>query len=1664
MGGKKFIKKNGGNGSGKTNTRTNTPEKKIAVMEFTPHTAGRHQLVTYDTVKEYILQEMQKDLRHGYDIVKCLREGINVGIPILKPIRIIEELGEQSAEEQKIQQEGHDMEWQIERKEYSVRKNVYEENIFKAYAIIFGYCNKAMQTRIEETTEFELKIRNDPWLLMETIKLRMYGQVRAKYEFVQPTDTLLQFLTLKQEHGESLGDYNKRFNQGQDNLKGIFGTKFLNEYITKTEKYKAESDQDKRTELQQKSYKTWCSYVYLKNSDQNKYGTLKKSLQSQYALGNDQYPITISKMTDVLTNHSWDNAYAIATKKRKESSGSKTNTPTTPIIDTQTEGVVLTQNEKEDKKKNATCFCCGEKGHYSPQCPKRDETEHKDWKIKSDNKKGVTWGTGVSGLQTGMIGLQIHNDRNLICLHQSKIRATDFENDLVLDTGATFSSMKNKNLLAGVYEADKPIKMCTNTGTRLITQRGEMLGMKTDPWLDKESMANIVSFGELKRQYRVTYDSDHADSFFCHTENGIIKFDRTKEGLYTLRLSDEYKTAVEEKDNIPELEEKESLINTVGKNMSHHSAAETKRAKIARKLYHVIGGPTPKRFKDILRSNQIKNCPVVENDVDLAHAIYGEDVATLKSKTVRRTPRSIIQDFVKVPPDLVRKFSKIDLCIDVMYVNRIGFMTSIGYPLIFRKTVYTEDGKTETLYKCLDQILRIYNNGGFKINVINCDNGFRSMLDAVSDQLDCRMNYTNAQDHEPRIERNNRTIKNQVRLGLHRAAYKAIPRTMIKELVEGSTEKFNFFVAKNGVSDHFSPETIVTGRTLDYKKQCQYEFGEYVQADTYTEPRNDMRERTLDAIYCRPNENDQGGHILMDLLTGSKITRQRIHPCPLTLMVKNQVEALAKAQGIINMKFTNKKGQTLDHADWIAGVDYDVLGIENEPEPTDDENDQDEVEDNEEPVIQVANPTRGELVEDEEEEEAEEDPADTAMQATLDEMIDELNDAIIPEGEEILREVENQVETVDEVETEPDDLTEDPVERLIRPHRERNEPDRLTYSNFSTANTVQTNQIPRMKPTYGEIVKRNLKRSQDYIECKHNLFQQATNKDDHLEYRNDEAIVAGHFINEMAMKYNFGQQYTLAKGLKKFGEKGIKGTEKEIGQLHDRACFKPVRVEDMSNQERRKAQIALAYLTEKKSGEVKGRIVYNGAPTRKYMEDVDTSSPTASLEGILLTAIIDAHEERDVMSSDIPNAFIQAPMPKKKDEETVFMKIIGPLVGILVGMHPELYKEFVVYENNKPVLYVEILRALYGMLESALLWYNKFRKDLEEEGFIFNAYDPCVANKMVNEKQMTIKFHVDDLMSSHVDPTVNDKFLEFLNKKYGQHVEVKATRGNQHDYLGMKFTFKEKKLEVDMIDYIDSMIEEFPIKFDGEKIVPNPAAADMFEAESGKLLPTEKKELYHRFTAKALFLCKRARPDIQPIVSVLCTRVKQPTEKAFSKLIRMMKFLSSTRKDTLKLSAGDGINKLEWFVDASFAVHPDFRSHTGATFRFGGGLGSPIQMSVKQKLNTDSSTTSELVAVHQCLPKILWAKLFIEAQGYLINENIVYQDNQSAILLERNGKKSSSKRTRHLNIRYFMVTDQVEKGNISIKYCPTDEMIGDFMTKGLQGVKFAKFRKAIMGH
>ena len=599
----------------------------------------------------------------------------------------------------------------------------------------------------------------------------------------------------------------------------------------------------------------------------------------------------------------------------------------------------------------------------------------------------------------------------------------------------------------------------------------------------------------------------------------------------------------------------------------------------------------------------------------------------------------------------------------------------------------------------------------------------------------------------------------------------------------------------------------------------------------------------------------------------------------------------------------------------------------------------------------------------------------------------------------------------------------------------------------------------RLDPSPANVqVKKKVCFTEDY-----NLM--AVEPENDIEYTVNIAGVAArhiHSVNEKAMANgtSLGQQYIVQKGLKLFGQKGREAAASEMGQLHNRECFHPIHVSDMSASEKSKAQEALMFLSEKKSGVVKGRTVYNGKPTREWHDKEDAASPTASLESIFLTAIIDAKEKRDVMSTDIPNAFIQATMPPLVEgEDRVMMKLKGILLELLVEQAPELYGPYVVIEDGKRILYLQVLRALYGMLVSALLWYQQFRRDLESKDFVFNPYDPCVANRWVGHQKHTVCFHVDDMKSSHPDPKVNDDFLVWLNKMYGEHGEVTATRGKVHDYLGMTFTYQDDgKVVISMEDYMSQLVDDFPLKI--KKKAPTPAAKNLFTEGTSPTLDSSRSKIFHTWVAKALFACKRARPDIHLAVTYLCTRVKNPTEDDWTKLLRLLEYVNGTRGDVLTLASND-LQVLKWYVDASFAVHPDFKSHTGATFSYG--TGAPMTMSRKQKLNTRSSTEAELVGADDASQLILWTKLFLEEQGYQVTDNILYQDNQSAILLEKNGRRSSSKRTRALNIRYFFLTDQVEKGNLSIQYCPTDEMIADFMTKPLQGQKFLYFKKLIMG-
>jgi hypothetical protein len=275
-----------------------------------------------------------------------------------------------------------------------------------------------------------------------------------------------------------------------------------------------------------------------------------------------------------------------------------------------------------------------------------------------------------------------------------------------------------------------------------------------------------------------------------------------------------------------------------------------------------------------------------------------------------------------------------------------------------------------------------------------------------------------------------------------------------------------------------------------------------------------------------------------------------------------------------------------------------------------------------------------------------------------------------------------------------------------------------------------------------------------------------------------------------------------------------------------------------------------------------------------------------------------------------------------------------------------------------------------------------------------------------------------------------------------------------------------------MYDYLDGILQAFDatVKKHGDGFITvtkqrfkTPAPDNLFVVnEDCEKLSEAVSADFHTIVAKTLYVTKRARPDTCLAIAFLTTRVRAPDTDDWEKLCHLMEYLRGDRDRPLVLGAdNDGL--LMWYVDASFAVHPNMRGHTGGGLTMGRGF--PISVSTKQKLNTRSSTESELVGVDDMMPIICWTHYFLLSQGYgiIVIENLLLQDNKSSILLEQNGRASSGKRTRHINIRYFFITDRVNMKEISIDWCPTKEMVADFMTKPLQGSLFKKLRDYIMG-
>ena len=328
-------------------------------------------------------------------------------------------------------------------------------------------------------------------------------------------------------------------------------------------------------------------------------------------------------------------------------------------------------------------------------------------------------------------------------------------------------------------------------------------------------------------------------------------------------------------------------------------------------------------------------------------------------------------------------------------------------------------------------------------------------------------------------------------------------------------------------------------------------------------------------------------------------------------------------------------------------------------------------------------------------------------------------------------------------------------------------------------------------------------------------------------------------------------QMSAKAGIKQFGKKGKEAIMLELEQLLYHKVMQGHDAKTLTKQQKQAALKYLMFLKEKRCGKIKGRGCANGRKQRLYKTKDETSSPMISIESLFLTCLIDAMEERCVITCDIPGAFMQTDI-----NELIHVKLEGELAKLLVCLDPT-YQKFITYENKKPVIYTELSKALYGTLQAALLFWKDLTKFLEGQGFEANPYDWCVMNKNINGKQCMVRWHVDDLKISHVDDPVVEGLVSALNDKYGKEAPLSMTHGKVHDYLGMTIDYSMPgKVTFSMPDYVEGLIHEMPDELLSGQ-ANTPAANHLFDVnDNATKLDEEQVDIYHHLTVKLLYLCK----------------------------------------------------------------------------------------------------------------------------------------------------------------------------------------------------------------
>ena len=1279
--------------------------------------------------------------------------------------------------------------------------------------------------------------------------------------------------------------------------------------------------------------------------------------------------------------------------------------------------------------------------------------------------------------------------------------------EILFDSCSTCDIFINRHFLWDVRPCDWTLVLETQNGTCKVTMIGDLPGVGT-VWYYPEGSANILSAHRMitrsgwsvdfsTEQFFKTYQLKDL-AYRCVTLEGKhIAFTPTKQGLYKLNCSELFvdtatgqtvcvfgtkktdngthfgRAMCDTRDcNVHHKREchnnalgsESQPIDSVEESKKRFTKRDQIRANLVRRFQHVAGHPSDATISYSAATNAIKNSPITRRDVKLAMDMLGTSKYAIEGKTTRTQPAAVDQEIIQVPPTIMEYYKNVVLSIDVLHVNKIPFLMSISKDIHYGTVDALDDMKIPTLEKTINKIFRLYRLRGFNVVTIHVDIQFKSIRDRKI--LTVHVNVVSRGEHVPEAERFIRVIKERARCYYAMLPYGRLPRMMVIHMLKTVVFYINAFVWRQGVSQFLPPVTIIEGIALDFNLHFPLIYGEYVH--TYEGTDNSMNKRTVGSVALKPSGNLQGGVRCYSLLTGRILHRTMpdITPLKMPQNAIRRINYIAKKQkaeqGLI---FANRNG-IIDHDATITGVEEQQQRQQQQ---------QQQQHQHQEDATDIP-PYDIDFVHINDDDEHNED-ADiniTGVQDDSDNDVDEpdneseTNNSVAPENraDEVQPPNEEEGEDSDSAD-EPEEITRTRSGRVSKPYDYENSFPELYSENHLVRTSPNGKQLRPYyydddlkqklgkgvfisEAFYSENIQMETKitPNRDRIEClEQEEYQLYTEALQYFEYSQPEIEALVYKAKTMSVK----------QGIEQHGKEGKASAMKEITNLVENDCFGETDYNKLSQSMKDKALPILMFMVLKRNGLLKTRGVADGSVQRLFTNKDDVSSPTPDFYAFKYICAVIAREGRDAATVDLPGFFLQT---EQEGDELILLKLTGEVALLLVECEPDKWKKHLQKENGKWTIYVECKKAIYGTMNAALLAYKKLAKLFKRWDMIMNPYDPCVWNKEINGSQFTVVFHIDDLLMSHKSPLVVTDFISELTKEYGSRDDLTVLRGKVHEYLGMTVDFTvEGECTFTQYDYLKKLLKDLPNGL-ATKYRHTPAPDYLFKINNeSSLLDRKRSEQYHNMVAKILWLSQRSRPDIQLATGFHCTRVKEPTEHDWLKLGQLMGYLSYTRYLPLVISiTSDGATI---FIDGAHAVHMDAKGHSGLFATQG--KGAMINVSKKLGVVTTSSTETEIVSTGERLPKCTWFRYFRLAQGEEESEDILMQDNKSAIVLQKNYPYSSRKGSKHIHVRYFFAVDKINNRELKIIYCPTEKMVADYNSKPLQGKLFEELRNKIMG-